>query len=211
MALHWAELATLLLNAGHPPRRRHWSGNGRLHAACAAPTAGSEQERQFSAALQQHFSGQPGVNWVRWNAGTRRVVIDGPAVEAEAAALLERLAALEAQLEGAAAAEERDHPADLEPVLRSLVEMLAELAASLVSSQLAQMALADRSDRTTILAALGSYAGLVAVLRQPALAAAFGCGPLQTTDLVQASLTAALGALAAGARACPSGREPLRL
>ena len=128
MALHWAELATLLLNAGHPPRRRHWSGNGRLHAACAAPTAGSEQERQFSAALQQHFSGQPGVNWVRWNAGTRRVVIDGPAVEAEAAALLERLAALEAQLEGAAAAEERDHPADLEPVLRSLVEMLAELA-----------------------------------------------------------------------------------
>jgi len=128
MALHWADLATLLLNAGQPPGRRHWRGQSRLHAACAAPPPGSAQEQPFGAALQQQFAGQPGVDWVRWNAGTRRVVIDGPAVRADAAALIERLAALEAQLDGVAAGEERDHPGDVEPILRSLVEIVAQLA-----------------------------------------------------------------------------------
>lgn len=79
--------------------------------------------------------------------------------------------------------------------------------ASLVGSQLAQMALADRSDRTTALAALGSYAGLVAVLQHPALAATFGCAPLQSADLWQASLTAALGAAASGAHASRPGER----
>ena len=72
--------------------------------------------------------------------------------------------------------------------------------AGLVGAQLAQMALADRSDRTTALAALGSYAGLAAILQNPALAAGFGCAPLTNADLLQASLTAALGATVAEVR-----------
>jgi len=128
MALRLAELATLLLNAGLPPAQRSWHTPGRLHAGCQAPPAGTADEAAFAAAVAELFAGRPGVNWARWNSGTRRVVIDGPAADSEAAALLAELNRLEAELEGIALAEGRDHPADLEPVLRSLVEIVAQLA-----------------------------------------------------------------------------------
>lgn len=128
MALRLAELATLVLNAGLPPAQRSWHTPGRLHAGCQAPPAGTADEAAFAAAVAELFAGRPGVNWARWNSGTRRVVIDGPAADTEAAALLARLNQLEAELEGVALAEGRDHPADLEPVLRSLVEIVAQLA-----------------------------------------------------------------------------------
>jgi len=128
MALRLAELATLLLNAGLPPAQRSWHTPGRLHAGCQAPPAGTAEEAAFAAAVAELFAGRPGVNWARWNSGTRRVVIDGPAADSEAGALLAELNRLEAELEGIALAEGRDHPADLEPVLRSLVEIVAQLA-----------------------------------------------------------------------------------
>ncbi len=129
MALHLADLAMLLLNAGQPPHRRSWSTAGRLHAGCLAPPSGSAAEHAFAAAVRERFTAQPGVNWARWNGGTRRVVIDGPAVDDGTAALLAQIGNLERQRKGLApaAGRDRDHPADLEPILRSAVEIVAEL------------------------------------------------------------------------------------
>ncbi|MCP9928881.1 HAD-IC family P-type ATPase [Cyanobium sp. CH-040] len=126
------DLASLLLDAARGRGRRRWQGNGRLHVSAQAPAAGSAAEAAFAAAIRQTLGDQPGVNWARWNAATRRVVIDGPATqgesEGETTVLLERLAELERQLDGVAATPTPDHPADLEPVLRSIAEIVAELA-----------------------------------------------------------------------------------
>ncbi|MFO8238027.1 MAG: cation-transporting P-type ATPase [Prochlorococcaceae cyanobacterium] len=130
------DLASLLLDAAQGRSRRRWQGNGRLHVSAQAPPAGSAAEAAFAAAIRQTLGEQPGVNWARWNAATRRVVIDGPATEGDtqgdtegaAAALLERLAELERRLDGVAAGPTPDHPADVEPILRSIAEIVAELA-----------------------------------------------------------------------------------
>jgi len=130
------DLASLLLDAARGRGRRRWQGNGRLHVSAQAPPAGSAAEAVFAAAIRQTLGEHPGVNWARWNAATRRVVIDGPAVQGETesgtagetAALLERLAELEHRLDGVAATPTPDHPADLEPILRSIAEIVAELA-----------------------------------------------------------------------------------
>ncbi|MEX1323784.1 MAG: cation-transporting P-type ATPase [Synechococcaceae cyanobacterium] len=126
------DLASLLLDAAQGRGRRRWQGNGRLHVSAQAPRAGSPAEAAFAAAIRRTLGEQPGVNWARWNAATRRVVIDGPATEGEAegaaADLLERLAELERRLDGVAAAPTPDHPADVEPILRSIAEIVAELA-----------------------------------------------------------------------------------
>lgn len=129
MALPLADLAVLLLHIGQPPQRRRWFTAARLHAGCLAPPRGSAAEHAFAVAVQQRFSAQPGVRWARWNSGTRRLVIDGPAVDDEPAALLTQIADLEPPQAGRAptAGHDRDHPADLEPILRSAVEILAEL------------------------------------------------------------------------------------
>jgi len=136
MGFRPGDLASLLLDAAVGRGRRRWQGNGRLHVSAQAPPTGSAAEAAFAAAIRQTLSEQPGVNWARWNAATRRVVIDGPATEGEAgdatggeaAALLERLAELERQLDGVVAPPTPDHPADLEPILRSIAEIVAELA-----------------------------------------------------------------------------------
>jgi cation-transporting ATPase I len=132
MGFGLGDLASLLLDAAQGRSRRRWQGNGRLHVSAQAPATGSAAEAAFAAAIRQTLGEQPGVNWARWNAATRRVVIDGPATEGEtegeAAPLLERLAELERRLDGVAAGPTPDHPADVEPILRSIAEIVAELA-----------------------------------------------------------------------------------
>ena len=139
MAFALRDLAALLLR--HQEQRRRWQGDQRLHVQAWAPPSGSAAEQDFAEAVQAAFSGQSGVEWARWNAASRRVVIAGPAVS-DPEPLIRRLAELEQQLGTAlrsARLEEEggleatgepaaSHPADADPILRSLAEIVADLA-----------------------------------------------------------------------------------
>ena len=138
MAFALRDLAALLLRSQE--QRRLWQGDQRLHLQAWAPASGSPAEQQFAEAVQMAFSGQSGVEWARWNAASRRVVIAGEGVS-DPTPLIARLAELErelgtalrsARLEEEAGGNEPGsppgHPADADPILRSLAEIVADLA-----------------------------------------------------------------------------------
>jgi hypothetical protein len=115
-------------------RRHVWSGGDRAHVEVRAPQPGSEEERLFAEAVRSLFSGRADIRWARYNAASGRVVIDGRGAVEDPRGMGDRLAELEQELASAASGTsrgfgpQRDHPADLEPLLRSLAEIAAELA-----------------------------------------------------------------------------------
>lgn len=151
---------------GH--HRHVWAGPDRAHLQVRAPEAGSEEEELFAAAVRSLFEGRQDINWARYNAGTRRVVIDGPAAAADPRCLArqledleERLGLLERDFAGPEDAA-RDLPADLEPILRALVELAAELAGAGVGLGLRGTATSERLgiDLAALLRSLESLPGV---------------------------------------------------
>jgi len=130
--------------------RHVWTGPERAHVQARAPEPGSEDEQLFAEAVRCLFGPQEGVNWARYNAQARRVVIDGPAAAGDARELVRRLEELEDQLGlldqelGVPGGPCGEHPADLEPILRGLVELAAELAGGGVGLGLRGTGLAER-------------------------------------------------------------------
>lgn len=97
------------------------------------PAPGSENERRFAEAVRRLFVGQDDIQWARYNAGCRRVVVSGRGALADPWAVNERLVALEDQFcsgevdtaDGGTLG--GDHPADLQAPLRSLAGIAAQL------------------------------------------------------------------------------------
>jgi len=113
--------------------RRVWSGPQRTHAQVRAPAPGSEAESLFAQAVRGLFASNPEIDWARYNAPVGRVVINTASSGSDQQDLLRRLEQLEQRLGlheepfGAAGGSERDHPADLEPLLREGLELALEL------------------------------------------------------------------------------------
>ncbi|QEY31432.1 cation-translocating P-type ATPase [Synechococcus sp. RSCCF101] len=133
-----ADLAAQLLLAARSDGRRVWRSGSRLHAEARPPAAA---HTAFAQSLRDELEGRSGVDWARWNADTARVVVHGPDVERDPQDVLSRIARLERALADRAATaargddgggdgpgpRHRDHPADVEPILRSLSEIAVEL------------------------------------------------------------------------------------
>ncbi|MCP9860884.1 cation-transporting P-type ATPase [Cyanobium sp. Cruz-8D1] len=133
-----------------------------------APEPGSEDEQLFAEAARCLFESQEGVNWARYNAQAGRVVIDGPAAAGDAREFVRRLQELEDRLGlldqelGVLGGPCAEHPADLEPILRALVELAAELIGGGVGLGLRGSGLSERLgiDLAALLRSVQSVPGL---------------------------------------------------
>lgn len=118
--------------------RHLWEGQDRLHMQVRAPQPGSSTEAQLAESVREMFESRDGVHWARYNAHTRRVVIDREAGTGDPHDWVARLEELEARLGlldtslGGPAGSSGHHPADLEPILQELVELALELAGGAV-------------------------------------------------------------------------------
>ncbi len=110
-------------------RRRTWVGSDRLHLECRALPPGACEA--FGRAVAEELGALDGVRWARHNRPLERVVVAYAGAPIDVDAVIERLEAIEARL-GLEAhpfpADPREHPGDLEPLARTLVEGGADLA-----------------------------------------------------------------------------------
>ncbi|MCP9820714.1 cation-transporting P-type ATPase [Synechococcus sp. Cruz-9H2] len=150
-------------------RNRHvWAGPERAHVQVRSPDPGSDVEELFAEAVRSLFERQEDVNWARYNAEARRVVIDGPAAASDPQRLVRRLEELEARLGlldqelGVPGGPCGEHPADLEPILRGLVDLAAQLVGGGVGVALRGTGVGERLgiDLAAVLRSVESVPGL---------------------------------------------------
>lgn len=112
--------------AAKVPGRRTWRCGTRVHLALRQ-LDDAEQSR-LGRALEEAFANVDGVHWVRVNRALERIVVDHDAARCSPEQVIERVAAVEAELglDGRPPAEDVFVAGDEEPLRRITLEMLAE-------------------------------------------------------------------------------------
>jgi len=152
-------LQQVLRVVGHQTRRV-WTGNGRTHIELR--DVGAEDIMELARRVETAAQALPGVAWTAFHPATRRLVVSwepGREDEDALAATVEEVEAGQGVLEADFGDEGPEHPADVEPALRCVIEIAGDVVGMGIALGLRLSAMSPNKRATNLAAMLSVLDG----------------------------------------------------